>query len=949
MAEQIQNRLIEEEMKDSYIDYSMSVIVGRALPDVHDGLKPVHRRILFAMNDLGLSNNKPTKKSARVVGEVLGKYHPHGDIAVYDALVRMAQDFSLRYPLVVGQGNFGCFTKDTKVQLTDGRVLSFEQLIEENKENKRNFTYTIDNEKNIKVAEIKNPRLTIKKAQILRIVLDNRAEIKCTHNHLFMLRGGSFKEAKNLTNEDSLMPLNKMEMIATYNHKVISVEFLNEKQDVYDLTIENTHNFALSAGIFVHNSVDGDSSAHMRYTEVKLSKMGEELLEDIDKETVKLVFNFDNSTKEPVILPSKFPNLLLNGSSGIAVGMATNMPPHNLSEVVDATIKLIENPNITIEEIMQFIKGPDFPTGALILGRVGILNAYKTGRGQLKLRANVEIKEKRLIVTEIPYQVNKSLLIEGMADLVRDKRVEGISDIRDESDRKGMRIVIELKSNANPEVVLNQLYKHSQLQTTFGVINLALVAGQPKILDLKSLISSYVKHRKRIVTRRTQFELTKAEDRAHILEGLKIALNNIDSVVKVIKSSDSVENARSSLMKTFELTEKQAVAILEMRLQRLTSLETSKVRKEHEELVKLSIELKSILADESKIYNIIKQELSELKQKYHDERRTKIIDALDEEIEDEDLIKEEQVVITMTHQGYVKRLPIDTYKQQKRGGKGIIATETKEEDFVEHLFTSSTHNYILLFTDKGNVFWLKGYKIPDASRYSKGSNIVNMLNLEKDEKITSMIPIKEFKENEYLLMATKKGVLKKTASIEYSNPRKNGIIAINLRDNDKLVNVKLTDGNQKYIIASKNGLAVRFNEADARSIGRNATGVRGIRLSGNDEVIGLELATNDKDTLLTATENGYGKRSLIEDYRIIRRGGKGVINIKTSGRNGKVVAIKTVKDDHELMFITKKGILIRTGVSEISVVGRNTQGVRLMKLDSNDKLVNVARIINNGN
>ncbi len=732
----------------------------------------------------------------------LGKYHPHGDISVYDALVRMAQDFSLRYPLIIGQGNFG--------------------------------------------------------------------------------------------------------------------------------------------------SVDQDPAASMRYTEAKLSKIGEELLEDLEKETVKFVPNFDNSTKEPVVLPSKFPNLLLNGTSGIAVGMATNMPPHNMAEVVEATIKLIDNPETVLEELMQSIKGPDFPTGGLILGRNGILNAYKTGRGQIKLRAKVSIEAKRLIVTEIPYQVNKSILIEGIADLVRDKKIDGISDIRDESDRKGMRIVIELKQNTNPEIILNQLYKHSQFQTTFGVINLALVAGQPRVLDLKSLINSHIKHRKRIITRRTQFDLKQAEDKVHLLEGLKIALANIDQVVKTIKSSNSVEDARNALIKQFNLSEKQSVAILDMRLQRLTSLETSKVKKELDELLKLIVELKSILADEKKIYDIIKKELLELKQKYSDKRRTEITDSTDEDIDDEDLIKKEDVVVTMTHQGYVKRTSTELYKQQKRGGKGIIATETKEEDFVAHLFVTNTHNYILFFTDKGNVFWLKCYKVPDASRYSKGNNMVNLISLEKDEKITEMIPIKEFRENMYLLMATKKGVLKKTGLMEYSNPRKNGIIAINLRENDRLIDVKLSDGEQKYIIATRNGLAVKFDEKDVRAVGRNATGVRGIKLQGNDEAIGLELATNDHDTLLTVTEKGHGKRSLIEDYRLIKRGGKGVINIKTS-ENGKVVAIKTVNDNSELILITKKGILIRISLKDIRTIGRNTQGVRIMKLDPSDKLVNVAHIINNGN
>ena len=794
MVEQIQRKLIEEEMKESYLDYSMSVIVGRALPDVHDGLKPVHRRILYVMHELGLNHNKAFKKSANVVGTCLAKYHPHGDVAVYDSMVRMAQGFSLRYPLVDGQGNWG--------------------------------------------------------------------------------------------------------------------------------------------------SQDGDSAAAYRYTEARLKKIGEELLADIDKETVRFVPNFDNSTTEPVVLPSKFPNLLVNGSSGIAVGMATNMPPHNLIEVVNTMIHYVDHQECDINELLPLLPGPDFPTGGQILGRSGIVNAYKTGRGQLKVRAKVEIKERRLIVSEIPYQVNKSVLIENMADLVRDKKVEGISDIRDESDRKGMRIVIELKASANPELVLNQLYKHSQLQTTFGIINLALVAGQPKVLDLKELMHCYVKHRKRIVTRRTQFELTKSNERAHILEGLNIALSDIDPVVKTIKQSKNVEDARSSLIKHFKLSEKQANAFLEMRLQRLTSLETSKLKEEYEELLKMIKGYKEILADEHKIYGIIKSELTELKQKYPDTRRTQIIDGSDEDIEDEDLIKEEEVVITMSHTGYIKRIPLEMYKQQKRGGRGVIASTTKEEDFIEHVFVTNTHSYILFFSDKGRVYWLKGYKIPESGRYAKGGNIINVLAL-KDEKITAMIPVKEFKEEYSLVMATKLGLVKKTGLIEYSRPRQGGIIAITLRDHDKLVEVKMTNGSQELLIATSKGMAVRFKEEDIRESGRQAMGVRGIRLV-SDHVIGMEIA---EGMILSVCENGYGKRTPIEEYRLINRGGKGVINIKANERNGKVIGIKGVQESDEVMFITKKGVMIRTSVNNISDVGRNAMGVRLMKLNEGDKVIKVAHIV----
>ncbi len=801
MAERIQTRLIEDEMKQSYVDYAMSVITSRALPNVNDGLKPVQRRILYAMNLLGLLHNKPFRKSAHVIGRVLSEFHPHGDVAVYDALVRMAQDFSLRYPLIRGQGNFG--------------------------------------------------------------------------------------------------------------------------------------------------SIDGDSAAAMRYTETKLARISEELLVDIDKNTVDFVPNYDDSSKEPIVLPAKLPNLLINGSSGIAVGMATNIPPHNVGEVVDATVSMIDNPSIEVDQLMESLRGPDFPTGGIICGTSGIKNAYRAGRGKIIVRAFAEIDEKndkkRIIVYEIPYQVNKALLIENIAQLVKDKKIEGISDLRDESDREGMRIVIELKQSANPHVVLNKLYKHTQMQTTFGMIMLALVNGEPKILNLRQIIQNFILHRKNVVTRRTKFELDKAEKRAHILEGLIVALDDIDNVVNLIKKSKDVTIARNSLMKSFKLSEMQAQAILDMRLQRLTSLEVEKIKKEHQELLKLIKDLKEILEDEKKIYAIIRKELLELKDKYGDERRTDFEEYA--EMEDEDLIKKEDVVVIVTRSGYVKRLPISVYKQQRRGGKGIIGTGTKEEDFVEHLFVSNTHDHLLFFTDKGRVHWLKTYRIPEAKRYSKGNNIVNLLSLEKDENVNALIPVNEF-DDRYLVMATKKGLIKKTKLRVFSRPRKAGIIALKLKGKDTLVNVKLTDGTKDLIIGTANGMAIKFNEKDVREMGRNAAGVRAIRLAG-DRVIGLEVAENEL-SLLTATENGYGKRSKLKEYRLIRRGGKGVRNIKTSVRNGKVVAIKTVSDDVDVMFITKKGMVTRTSIKNLSVIGRNTQGVRLMKLKEGDKLTDVAVVINNG-
>jgi len=795
-------RVIEDEMKQSYLDYSMSVIVGRALPDVRDGLKPVHRRILFGMHKAGLFHNKPYRKSAFIVGRVMSEMHPHGDAAIYDSLVRMAQDFSMRHPLIDGQGNFG--------------------------------------------------------------------------------------------------------------------------------------------------SIDGDNAAAMRYSEARLTKLAEEMLQDIEKRTVKFVPNFDNTTQEPTVLPSKVPNLLINGSTGIAVGMATNIPPHNMSEVIDGVIKQIDSPNITIEELMKHIKGPDFPTGAIIYGEKGIISAYKTGRGKIIVRAKTSIEEikdrRRIIVTEIPYMVNKAEMISHIADLVRDKKINGISDIRDESDREGIRIIIELKKDANSDVLLNQLYLHSRLQVTFGIMMVALVNNVPKLLNIGQLINHYIEHRKEIVRKRTLFGLHKAQNRAHILEGLIIALDNLDKTIKVVKESKSVEEAKTNLITNFNLTQEQSTAILEMRLQRLTSLEQEKIKKEHQDLLKLIAELKSVLQSHQKIIDIIKKELLELKENYADNRKTEIIESEATQFEMEDIIEESECVITITLSGYIKRQPLQTYRQQKRGGKGLIATTTKEEDFVRDIFIANTHSYILLFTNKGKIHWLKVYNIPEASRQARGKAIVNLLNLQSDEKITAYIPIKKFDSDHFLIMATKKGTIKKTNLVAYSNPRKGGIIAISLDTNDNLIGVKHTDGNKEIILATRNGIAVRFDEKNVRATGRSAQGVRGIRLSENDRVIGMVVATDNK-SLLTVTENGYGKRTNISEYRLINRGGSGVRNIICSERNGKVVSINSVSEQDEIMLISIRGITIRTQVSQISVIGRSTQGVRLMNLAENDKLVGVAKII----
>jgi DNA gyrase subunit A len=794
---------IEEEMKDSYIDYAMSVIVARALPDVRDGMKPVHRRVLYGMNELNLRPTSPYKKSARIVGEVLGKYHPHGDMAVYDTMVRMVQDFSLRYPLVDGQGNFG--------------------------------------------------------------------------------------------------------------------------------------------------SVDGDAPAAMRYTEARFAPIAEELLRDLDKETVLFVPNFDESLTEPKVLPAVLPNLLVNGSSGIAVGMATNIPPHNLREVIDALVLMIDKPEATIEEVMQHIKGPDFPTGAIIYGVEGIGEAYRTGRGRIILRAkasaeNVRGGRQNVIVNELPYQVNKANLIEKIAELVNEKKIEGISEIRDESDKDGMRIVIELKRDMQAEVVLNQLYKHTSMQVTFGIIMLALVEGIPHVLTLKQILQHFINFRHEIVVKRTKFELDKAEKRAHILEGLKIALDHIDEIIEIIKKSRNPETARENLMRIFKLSEEQARAILDMRLQRLTGLERKKIEDEYLEMLKLIEKLKSILESITLRMEIIKEELIQLKEKYGDDRRTEIIRNV-EEFSIEDMIAEEDMVITISHGGFIKRFPVSGYRRQQRGGTGSTGAPTQEEDFIEHIFIASTHHYILFFTDNGRCYWLKVYEIPQAGKGSKGRAIVNLIDITKEEKIAAFVNIREFDDNHFVIMATQNGTIKKTVLSAFSNPRKGGINAMNIREGDKLIETKLTDGSQEIVLATSKGMAIHFHETDVRDMGRTASGVIGIHLANNDKVIGM-VSVRKGSTLLVVSENGYGKRTVIEEYRITRRGGKGIITMKTAAEHiGNIVAIKEVIDDDDIMLITTKGVVIRQQVKNLRRMGRATQGVKLIRLHKDDKIAGVARIV----
>ena len=794
-------RDIEEEMKTAYVDYAMSVIVSRALPDVRDGLKPVHRRILYSMYEDGITSDKPYRKCANTVGSVLGRYHPHGDSSVYDAMVRLAQDFSQRYTMIDGHGNFG--------------------------------------------------------------------------------------------------------------------------------------------------SIDGDGAAAMRYTEARMEKIAEEMLVDIEKNTVDFMPNYDDRLQEPTVLPAKVPALLINGSSGIAVGMATNIPPHNLSEVVDGAIKVIDEDNVTNEELMSVIKGPDFPTEGIILGREGIKEAYTTGRGKITVRAEAEIEEmsgnkRRIVVSALPYQVNKARLIENIALLARDKRIEGISDIRDESDREHkVRIVIELKRDANAQVVLNQLYKNTQMQITFGVIMLALVDGEPQILTLKDCLLHYIDHRKTVVLRRTKFELDKAEARAHILEGLIIAIDNIDEVIQIIRSS--YDDAKERLMERFKLTEIQAQAILDMQLKRLSGLQREKLEEEYAELMKLIAHLKEILASDKLVYDIIKEELLEMKKKFGDERKTKIV-AAEGDIELDDLIKEEQVVIALTRFGYIKRAPIDTFKSQRRGGKGITGMTTRDQDFVKEIFTASSHDTLLFFTNKGKLYRLRGYEVPEAGRTAKGTAIVNLLSLDADEKVTAIMPIQNFADGKYLLFATKNGLIKKTALKEYDSTRKTGLQSINLKDGDEVIGVRLTDGEDNVVLVTRKGMCITFDEKDVRSVGRVSQGVIGMRLDSDDEVIGMEsIIAKSTATLLAITENGFGKRTELDEYRVQIRGGKGVITYKITPKTGELVGIKIVNDDDDIMMITDTGTIIRLNVKEVSVLGRSTQGVTLMRTNEG-KVVSVEKI-----
>lgn len=946
---------IETEMQNSYLDYAMSVIIGRALPDVRDGLKPVHRRVLYTMHEMGLDWNKPFKKSARIVGDCMGKYHPHGDFAIYDTLVRMEQDFSLRYPLVDGQGNFGCFTGDTKIRLLDGTERTFEELAAFAPD-EIFYVYAVDQHGKIVVAEGRHARVTRRNAEIIEVTLDNGFSVRCTPDHRFMLRDGTYREAQYLTPDDSLMPgyfdaekVIQRNEATRYNHKILMVRWLDERADVYDITVDEHHNFLLSCGVFVHNSVDGDPPAAMRYTEARRARISDELLSDIDKETVDFIPNYDESLLEPEVLPTKLPNMLVNGSAGIAVGMATNIPPHNLSEIVNGLIALIDNSNITIDELCQHVTGPDFPTGAIIYGRQGISDTYRTGRGHIQIRAKAFVeKEKRaekerIIITEIPYQVNKAKLIEKIAELVREKKVEGISDLRDESDRDGMRIVIELKRDQYAEVILNQLYRQTQLQVTFGAIMLAIVDQRPRYLNLKEIMEYFLRHRRNVIVRRTQFLLAKAEARDHIVQGLLIALDNIDAVVSLIRASQTPQIARDGLMAQFGLSEEQARAILDMRLQRLTGLEREKLETEHKDLLAEITYLRSLLDSPALVTGVIKDELLAVKAQYGDPRRTAIVDD-SSEITLEDMIVEEDMMVMITHAGYIKRNPVTMYRSQMRRGKGVTGIVAKEDDFVEHLFVASTHDYILIFTDKGKVYWLKVYEIPEAGRQARGKPMINLIQVEPGEKVSAILPVQAFEPGKYIIMATQNGTVKKTELTEYSNPRSNGIIALNINEGDSLVSVALTDGRQDVFLSTHKGMAIRFSEEDVRPMGRTATGVRGISLDEDDFVIGMDIVHNDF-TILTVTEKGFGKRSEVEDYRRQGRGGKGLINIKCTPKRGNVVGMLQVSQQDDILLVTASGKVIRMNVSNVKVIGRNTQGVALQWLSDDDKVVGVARVL----
>jgi len=953
---------LEHEMRQAYLDYSMSVIVARALPDVRDGLKPVQRRILYTMLEEGLRNDRPFRKSANVVGVVMAKYHPHGDVPIYDALVRLAQDFAARYPLVQGQGNFGCFTGETKVELYNGEQKPFTELVEMAHKGLRAEIFTVDPHRNVRIKPLRAPRLVRRNDPVVKVTLESGAEIVCTPDHRFMLRDGTYREAQQLKAKDQLMPFSRsaiperlhrtgaFPIPASLTQKVSKVEPAG-RADVYDLTVDLTQNFALAAGVFVHNSIDDDPPAHMRYTEARLAAISTEMLADIEKETVDWVPNYDNRHQQPAVLPARVPNLIVNGSAGIAVGMATNIPPHNLREIVAATKRLIDDPELTTDDLCETVTGPDFPGGGVIYRfdeqrnvetgaaeRVdAIRRAYAQGRGRIIARAKAHNEQLRgnrdaIIVTELPYAVNKASLIEKIADLVQNKKLAGISDIRDESDREGMRIVIEIKRDDDKTLVLNNLFKHTAMQSAFNFNMLALVDQQPRTLSLKEILQHHVDHRREVIRRRTDHDLRKAKERAHILEGLKIAHDHIDEIIKLIRAHKGQEVLLvGKLREGFGLTEAQAKAILDMQLRRLSGLERQKLDDDYRETIKLISELESILASPRRILSLIKQDLDEIATKYGDDRRTEVVDDTPRQLSAEELVADEDVVITVSSRNYVKRMPLSSYRAQHRGGRGVIGMATRDEDDVEHLVVARSHDRLYVFTDRGRVFALKVFELPDASRTAKGTPIQNILEaMQAGERVSALVALRDTSSAEHLVMATRKGFIKKTPLSEYANVRRAGLIAIALRKGDQLAWVAPCTAQDRILLATRKGKAITFKATDARPMGRQTQGVTGIRLGKGDEVVGMGIA-RPRTEALSVTENGFGKRTAVAEFPTQGRGGQGVILAALSPKTGNVAAIQMVDEGtQEILLITSNGVVIRTPLEQVRALGRATMGVKVM-------------------
>ena len=952
---------LQVEMRKAYLDYAMSVIVSRALPDVRDGLKPVQRRILHGMNELGLRSNRPFLKSARIVGEVMGKYHPHGEAPIYDALVRLAQDFTVRYPLIQGQGNFGCLAGDTLVELSNGEKKTMLELVELITKGTRCDVFTIDAHRNVRIKPVRAPRLVRRNDPVVKVTLVSGASVTATPDHRFMLRDGTYREASELRAKDKLMPFSRsaiperlhrtgaFPVPAGLSAVVASVEPAG-RMDVFDLTVDISQNLALGAGIFVHNSIDDDPPAAQRYTEARPSAIAAELVADIEKDTVDFEPNYDGREMQPVVMPARLPNLLVNGSTGIAVGMATNIPPHNLREIVEATKRLIDDPDLTTDDLCETVLGPDFPGGGVIYrfeeqrnvetGAIeradAIRRAYANGRGRILMRAKAHFEDMKgnrqsIVVSELPNSVNKATLIEKVAELVQAKKLAGISDLRDESDRDGMRIVFEVKRDDDARRVLNNLYKHTAMQSSFNVNMLALVDQQPKTLSLKEVLQHHIDFRREVIRRRSEHDLGKARDRAHILEGFKIALDHIEEIVKTIRASKSPETALANLQEKFKLSEIQAKAILDMQLRRLTGLERAKVEEEYRETIKLIAELESILANPKKVLFLIKTDLDELAERYGDDRRTRIVDDVVREMTDEDLVSDEDVVVTVSSRNYVKRMPLSTYRAQHRGGRGVIGMSTRDEDDVEHLLVGRNHDRLYVFTDRGRVFALKVHELPDASRQSKGTPIQNILEaMQSGERVSALVALRDTKSAEHLVMATRQGFIKKTSLSEYGNVRRAGLIAIQLRDKDQLAWVAPCSEKDRILLATKKGKAVCFKASDARPMGRQTQGVTGIRLAARDSVVGMGIA-RPRAQVLSVTANGFGKRTAVEDFPTHNRGGQGVILAALSPKTGDVAAIQVVDEGtEEILLISTNGVVIRTPLDQVRILGRATQGVKVM-------------------